>query len=330
MRTVAPRRALVTGTAGQDGSYLAELLLDAGYEVFGIVRREPPEGYANLEDVRDRLQLRQLDLLDVDAVTNVVAEWSPHEIYNLASSSFVPASWEQPVATAEFAAVSVTVLLEAIRLVDPEIRLYQASSSEIFGQPRDVPQTERTPLAPLSPYGVGKACGHFLVQSYRNRYRLHASSGILYNHESPRRPLEFLPRKVAHTAAAIKLGLQDELCLGDMNASRDWGYAGDYVRAMWMMLQQDEPDDYVIATGEPHTVLELVEAAFDHVGLDWAEYVRSDDSLRRDAAERHDVVGDASKARERFGWGPTVDFEKLVALMVDADLARLRAMAERV
>jgi len=252
----------------------------------------------------------------------------PTEVYNLAAPSFVPASWERPVETAEFAAVGATSMLEAIRAVDPGIRFYQASSSEIFGEPQEVPQTEETPLAPLTPYGVAKAYAHFSARSYRHRYGLYSCSGILYNHESPRRPLEFLPRKVAHGAAAISLGVQEEVVLGDLDARRDWGYAGDYVRAMWLMLQQDEPGDYVVASGESHAVRELVECAFSHVSLDWQEHVRVDPALQRGSAELHRLVGDASKARSRLGWEPEVDFTQLVHLLVDADLERLRARAD--
>jgi GDPmannose 4,6-dehydratase len=246
-------------------------------------------------------------------------------VYNLAAPSFVPASWRQPVATAEFAAVGATALLEAIRHVDPGIRFYQASSSEIFGEPREVPQSEETPLSPLTPYGIAKAYAHFVTRSYRRRYGLFACSGILYNHESPRRPPDFVPRKIAQAAAAITAGFQGELWLGDLDARRDWGYAADYVRAMWLMLQQPEPDDYVVATGVTHTVQELVELAFGHVGLDWNDYVHIDESLRRGKAELHDLVGDAAKAREQLGWAPSIEFEGLVHLLVDADLERLRA-----
>ncbi len=315
------RRALVTGIGGQDGSLLAELLLEQGYEVFGVVRRQA--AYENLEAVRDRVELLQADLLDQLSLVRALESCRPDEVYNLASVSFVPASWEQPVLTAEFAAVGVTTLLESIRRVDEGIRFYQASSSEIFGEPLETPQSESTPLSPLTPYGVAKAYGHFITGSYRRRYGLHASSGILYNHESPRRPLDFLPRKVAHGAAAIALGVEGELWLGDLSARRDWGYAADYVRAMWLILQQDDPGDYVIATGIAHSVEELVECAFTHVGLDWREYVHIDESLRRGRAELHDLVGDPTKAHESLGWSPTVTFEELVGLLVDAELARL-------
>ncbi len=321
---MAARRALITGIAGQDGSLLAELLLGEGYEVFGVVRRPASEQFDNLEAIRDRVELVEAALLDELSLVDALKTCRPHEVYNLASPSFVPMSWRQPVVTAEFAAVGVTALLESIRHVDPEIRFYQASSSEIFGEPREVPQNEETPLSPVTPYGVAKAYGHLIVRSYRKRYGLYACSGILYNHESPRRPLDFVTRKVAHAAAAISLGLAGELWLGDLDARRDWGYAGDYVRAMALMLRRDEPDDYLIATGVPHSVEELVELAFGRVDLDWREYVQIDESLRRGAAELHDLVGDASKARERLGWAPTVDFEGLVGLLVDADLERLR------
>ena len=318
------RRALITGIAGQDGSLLAELLLENGYEVFGVVRRAISEHFDNLETVRDRIELVQADLLDELSLVDALKTTRPHEVYNLASPSFVPMSWRQPVLTAEFAAVGVTALLESIRLVDPEVRFYQASSSEIFGEPREVPQAEETPLAPVTPYGVAKAYGHLIVRSYRKRYGLFACSGILFNHESPRRPTDFVPRKVARAAAAISLGLESDLWLGSLDARRDWGYAGDFVRAMWLMLQQEEADDYVISTGVPHSVRELVGLAFGHVGLDWQEYVHIDESLVRGVAELHDLVGDSSKARARLGWQTTLDFEGLVRLLVDADLERLR------
>jgi len=321
------RRALITGIGGQDGSYLAELLLDHGYEVFGIVRGGELDDYENLRGVRDRVRLLRANLLDAPGLTAALEESRPHEFYNLASVSFVPMSWDEPVLTAEFAAVGVTVILEAIRAVDPGIRFYQASSSEIFGEPRESPQTPHTPFDPLTPYGVAKAYGHMITRSYRRRYGLHASTGILYNHESPRRPLDFLPRKVARGAAEISLGLRDHLVLGDLEARRDWGYAPDYVRAMWLMLQQDEPEDYVVATGETHSVEQLVEAAFAHVGLDWRAHVRTDPSLVRGRAELHNLVGDPSQTRERLGWEPTVTFKELVGLLVDADLETLSPSA---
>jgi GDPmannose 4,6-dehydratase len=309
--------AIVTGAGGQDGSYLAELLLGRGYEVVGLVR-DVGRDYPNLAAVRDEVQLVQADMLDLEALSAVLRAHAPREVYNLASPSFVPRSWEYPVETAEFAAVGVTSLLEAIRAVDPTIRVYQASSSEIFGEPAETPQTESTPLGPVTPYGVAKAYGHFIIGSYRRRYGLHASGGILYNHESPRRPLDFLPSKVAHGVAAIAAGRDAELVLGDLDAQRDWGYARDYVEAMWRIVQQDESRDYVIATGELHSVRELVEAAFGHVGLDWREHVRVDESLKRGQAELHRLVGNASVAREQLDWSPSVSFEELVALLVDA------------
>jgi GDPmannose 4,6-dehydratase len=321
------RRALITGIGGQDGSYLAELLLEGDYEVIGLVRPGAPR-YDNLAGIEQRIELREADLLNQTSLAQALRASQPAEVYNLAAPSFVPASWEQPVQTAEFAAVGATSLLEAIRIVDPQIRFYQASSSEIFGDPAEVPQTEQTPLAPVTPYGVAKAYAHFSARSYRHRYGLFACSGIFYNHESPRRPLEFLPRKVAHGAAAISLGLRHELVLGDLDARRDWGYAGDYVRAMWMMLQQEEPDDYVVASGESHSVRELVQCAFAHVGLDWQDYVRVDPNLQRGAAELHRLVGNPSKARSELGWRPELDFTQLVHLLVDADLEQLRARAE--
>jgi GDPmannose 4,6-dehydratase len=312
-------RALITGIGGQDGSLLAELLLDKGYEVFGILRREAAD-YANLESIRERVVLLPADLLDQASLASALRESSATEVYNLASVSFVPASWDEPVRTAEFAAVGVTTLLEAIREVDPTVRFYQASSSEIFGEPQQVPQTEETPLSPLTPYGIAKAYGHLITRSYRGRYGLHASTGILYNHESPRRPPEFLPRKVSRAVAAVAAGVESELVLGDLDACRDWGYAGDYVQAMWLMLQQPEAGDYVIATGEARSVRELVEVAFEHVGLDYRAYVRTDPALMRGRAELHHLVGDASRARAQLGWSPTVTFRELMALLVAADI----------
>jgi GDPmannose 4,6-dehydratase len=318
------KRALITGIGGQDGSYLAELLLENGYEVVGLVRPSADRS-ENLAALEDQVELYEADLLHQTSLTQALRAANPDEVYNLAAPSFVPASWERPVETAEFAAVGATSLLEAIRIVNPSIRFYQASSSEIFGDPRETPQNEETPLAPVTPYGVAKAYAHFSARSYRQRYGLFACSGILYNHESPRRPLQFLPRKVAHGAAAISLGVEQELVLGDLDARRDWGYAKDYVRAMWLMLQQKAPDDYVVASGEDHSVRELVQCAFTHVGLDWQEYVRIDPALERGAAELHRLVGDPSKARDRLGWEPELDFTQLVRLLVDADVARLRA-----
>jgi GDPmannose 4,6-dehydratase len=290
-------RAIVTGAAGQDGSYLGELLAGRGYDVRGVDRGD-------------------VDLLDRAALAALLRDVEPAEVYNLASPSFVPASWEEPVEVVRLAAVGLTALLEAVREVDPAIRLFQASSAEVYGEPAETPQTERTSIRPLSPYGAAKAYGNFIVDAYRRRYGLHASCGILYNHESPRRPVDFLPSKVAHGVAAIAAGRQTELVLGDLDVRRDWGYAPDYVEAMSLMLQQDEPGDYVVATGELHTVQELVELAFVHVGLDWREHVRVDEALRR--GQDYRLVGDASKARERLGWKPSVTFEQLVALLVDA------------
>jgi GDPmannose 4,6-dehydratase len=318
------RRALITGIGGQDGSYLSELLLEAGYEVVGLVRPGAPH-YENLPGAEGGIELYEADLLNQTSLAQALRAARPTEVYNLAAPSFVPTSWERPVQTAEFAAVGATALLEAVRSVDASIRFYQASSSEIFGEPRETPQTEQTPPAPVTPYGVAKAYAHFIVHSYRRLYGVFACSGILYNHESPRRPLEFLPRKVAHGAAAISLGLQEELVLGDLDARRDWGYAGDYVRAMWLMLQQEQPDDYVIATGADHSVRDLVECAFARVGLDWQTHVRIDPALARGAAELHRLVGNSEKARLELGWQPEVDFTQLVHLLVDADLERLRA-----
>jgi GDPmannose 4,6-dehydratase len=310
-------RALVTGAGGQDGSYLAESLLERGYEVVGVVRNS-----SRALDHLEGVELVEVDLLDQAALAGVLRDHGPREVYNLASPSFVPRSWDHPVETAEFAAVGVTSLLEAVRAVDDGIRVYQASSSEIFGEPAEVPQSESTPLAPVTPYGVAKAYGHFIIGSYRRRYGLHASAGILYNHESPRRPESFLPSKVAHAVARIASGDTADLQLGDLDAQRDWGYACDSVEAMRLMLQQDEPGDYVIATGELHSVRELVEVAFSHVGLDWRDHVRVDESLKRGQAELHHLVGDASKAREQLGWKPSVTFEELVALLVDAAAAK--------
>ena len=317
------RRALITGIGGQDGSLLAGLLLEHGYEVYGVVRRAAAS-YPNIDLLRDRIELIEADLNDDRALVDALRRCQPHEVYNLASVSFVPMSWEYPVLTAQLAAVGATALLEAIREVDDSIRFYQASSSEIFGEPVESPQTEMTPLNPLTPYGVAKAYAHFITRSYRHRYGLHASCGILFNHTSPRQLLEFVPRKIANAAASIKLGLTSELRLGDLSARRDWGYADDYVRAQWLMLQQDEPDDYVIASGETHSVEELVACAFQRAGLDWHDYVRIDESLKRGRAELHDLVGRPDKARERLGWIPEIGFEQLVELLVDAELARLK------
>jgi GDPmannose 4,6-dehydratase len=316
------RRALITGITGQDGSYLAELLLDEGYEVFGMVRRSSTESFERVTHLADRLTLVQGDLLDQLSLDGVLRESRPHEVYNLAAQSFVPTSWRQPVLTAEFTAVGVTRMLEAIRSIDPSIRFYQASSSEMFGKVREVPQTESTPFYPRSPYGVAKAYGHFITVNYRESYDLFAVSGILFNHESPRRGLEFVTRKISDGVARIKLGLADELRLGNLEAKRDWGFAGDYVRAMWLMLQRDEPTDYVIATGLEHSVQDFVDAAFAHVGLDPEKHVVVDEQFLRPAEVDH-LVGDASKARKELGWEPKASFRELVEMMVDADLDRL-------
>jgi GDPmannose 4,6-dehydratase len=315
-------RALITGITGQDGSYLAELLLEKGYEVHGMVRRASTETFQRLEHIRDELVLHTGDLLDQRSLGDALRECQPDEIYNLAAMSFVAASWSQPVLTAEFTAVGVTRMLEAMREIAPEARFYQASSSEMFGMVREVPQTETTPFYPRSPYGVAKCYGHFITVNYRESYDLFACSGLLFNHESPRRGLEFVTRKATHGAAAIRLGLTDELRLGNLDAERDWGYAKDYVEAMWLMLQQDVPEDFVIATGEAHSVRRLIEIAFEHVGLDPAEHVRLDPRFLRPAEVEH-LVGDASKARERLGWEPRTSFEELVRLMVDSDLELL-------
>jgi len=316
------RRALVTGITGQDGSYLADLLLEKGYEVHGMVRRASTETFQRLEHCRDRLTLHTGDLLDQRSLGDVLRASEPHEIYNLAAMSFVAASWAQPVLTAEFSGLGVTRMLEAMRDVAPEARFYQASSSEMFGKVREVPQTETTPFYPRSPYGVAKAYGHHITVNYRESYGLFACSGILFNHESSRRGLEFVTRKVTHGAAAIKLGLQEELLLGNLDAERDWGYAKDYVEAMGLMLQQDEPDDFVIATGEAHSVRELVEVAFERAGVDPDKHVGTDPRYYR-PAEVDELVGDFSRAREQLGWEPRTSFRELIELMVDADLELL-------
>jgi GDPmannose 4,6-dehydratase len=317
-------RALLIGVGGQDGALLARQMLGEGYEVAGITRREPSLYSENLGDLLDRITFLDADLLDQASLERALLATRPTEVYNLAAPSFVPRSWDYPVRTAEFAAVGATSLLEAVRVTDPSIRVYQASSSEIFGEPAESPQTEATPLRPLTPYGVAKAYAHFIAGSYRRRYGMFVSCGILYNHESPLRPLEFIPRKVAAAAASISLGHASELVVGDLAARRDWGFAGDYVRAMWLMLQADEPGDFVIATGHSHSVEELVARAFARVDLDWREYVRVDPALLRGSAELHGLVGDATRAREILGWEPSVGFDELVDLMVDADLVRLR------
>ncbi|MBI4635699.1 MAG: GDP-mannose 4,6-dehydratase [Candidatus Rokubacteria bacterium] len=317
----SPKRALITGITGQDGSYLAEFLLGKGYTVFGMARRTSQENFGRIERIRDQVELKQADLLDQLSLIRTLEETRPHEVYNLAAQSFVPTSWSQPVLTGEFTALGVTRMLEAVRLVDPRIRFYQASSSEMFGKVRETPQTERTPFHPRSPYGVAKAYGHAITVNYRESYDLFACAGILFNHESPRRGPEFVTRKVTDGVARIKHGLARELRLGNLDARRDWGFAGDYVEAMWLMLQQDEPDDYVVATGESHSVQDLVELAFRCVGLAWEEYVVMDPALKR-PAEVDVLLGDASKARRKLGWTPRVRFPELVRTMVEADLTR--------
>ncbi|HVZ21605.1 MAG TPA: GDP-mannose 4,6-dehydratase [Vicinamibacterales bacterium] len=320
------KRALITGITGQDGSYLAELLLEKGYEVVGTVRRSSAPNLWRIEHLLDRITLKPADLLDQLSLLRVIDEVRPTEIYNLAAMSFVPASWDQPMLTGEFNAQGVTRLLDAIRQVDTSIRIYQASSSEMFGKVREVPQNETTPFYPRSPYGVSKVFAHYITINYRESYNLFAVSGMLFNHESPRRGLEFVTRKVTDGAARIKLGLADTLSIGNLDACRDWGFAGDYVRAMWLMLQQEKADDYVIATGVAHSVRDLIEIAFARVGLDWQKHVRVDAALLRPAEVEH-LLGDPSKARRELGWAPSVDFKQLVEMMVDADLARVGAKA---
>jgi GDPmannose 4,6-dehydratase len=319
---VSVPRALITGISGQDGSYLAELLLSKGYDVFGIVRGSPTARYENLDAIRDDLTLVQGDLLDQMTLLEAINRAEPDELYNLAATSFVPASWHQPVMTAQFTAVGVTAMLEAIRITNPGLRLYQASSSEIFGATTESPQSEHTPFCPRTPYGVAKLYGHLMLAAYRERYGMHLSSGIAYNHESPRRPPEFVTRKVTRAAAAIKLGLQDELRVGDLSATRDWGFAGDFVEAMWLMLQRDEGDDYVVATGVSRSVGELIAAAFAHVGLTPDDYVVVDPEFVR-PHEVVPLVGDPAKAVEQLGWSPRTPFADMIGAMVEADLARL-------
>ena len=318
---MAAKRALITGITGQDGSYLAELLLARGYEVFGLTRRLSTANYWRIEHLLERIELIPGDLLDQLSLIRVLERVRPHELYNLAAMSFVPASWDQPMLTGEFNSQGVTRVLEAVRVVDAGIRIYQASSSEMFGKVREVPQKESTPFYPRSPYGVSKVFAHYITVNYRESYNLFAVSGILFNHESPRRGLEFVTRKVTDGAARIKRGLASELKLGNLDAHRDWGFAGDYVLAMWKMLQQDKADDYVIATGESHSVRDLVEIAFARVDLDWQQFVKLDPALIRPAEVDH-LIGDASRAKSELGWAPSVDFKGLVEMMVDADLER--------
>ncbi len=315
--------ALITGVTGQDGSYLAEFLLEKGYDVIGMVRRTSTVNFDRIRHIQDRVEIVQGDLLDQVSLINILQQHRPDEVYNLAAQSFVPTSFTQPVLTGEFTAIGVTRMLDAIRIVDRHIRFYQASSSEMFGKVQETPQRETTPFYPRSPYGAAKVYGHWITVNYRESYNLFACSGILFNHESPRRGLEFVTHKISNAAARIKLGLQDELLLGNLDAQRDWGYAPDYVHAMWLMLQQDHPDDYVIATGETHSVREFCQAAFACVDLDWEQYVKVDPRFYR-PAEVDLLVGDASKARRVLGWQPSVTFNDLVRIMVEADLARLR------
>lgn len=315
------KKALITGVTGQDGSYLAELLLEKGYEVHGITRRSSTPNYDRIRGIVDDIELHQGDLLDQHSITSVVKDIKPDEVYNLAAQSFVPTSWSQPVLTGEFTALGVTRVLEAVRLAHPEARVYQASSSEMFGQVRQTPQSEETPFYPRSPYGVAKVYGHWITVNYRESYDMYAASGILFNHESPRRGLEFVTRKVTHAVARIKLGLQDKLYLGNMDSKRDWGYAPDYVEAMWLMLQQDTPDDYVIGTGKTWSIKQLVDIAFAAADLNLEEYVDSDPDLFR-PAEVDLLVADPSKAKEKLGWSPKTSFEDMIRIMVESDLER--------
>ena len=317
------KKALITGITGQDGSYLADFLLGKGYDVYGMVRRSSMEKFDRIDHIKNKIHIKQADLLDQYSIIKLLDEVQPDEVYNLAAMSFVPTSWNQPVLTAEFTAVGVTRMLEAVKAVNPRIRFYQASSSEMFGKVKEIPQSETTPFHPRSPYGVAKVYGHYLTVNYRESYDIFAVSGILFNHESPRRGLEFVTRKVTYNAAKIKLGLAEELRLGNLEAKRDWGYAGDYVKAMWLMLQQPEADDYVIATGETHSVKELVETAFSYLDLDYKEFVKTDEQFMR-PAEVDLLIGDSSKAKEKLGWEPEVNFEQLVKLMVDEDLKLLK------
>ncbi|PJF40487.1 MAG: GDP-mannose 4,6-dehydratase [Chloroflexi bacterium] len=320
---MATKRALITGITGQDGSYLAEFLLEQGYDVYGLVRRTSTLNFSRIDHIQDQIQLVSGDMLDQTSLTRTITAIQPDEIYNLAAQSFVQTSWDQPVFTGDVTGLGVTRILEAIRTVNPDIRFYQASSSEMFGKVREVPQKETTPFYPRSPYGVAKVYGHWITVNYRESFNIHATSGILFNHESPRRGLEFVTRKVSHHVARIKLGMTHELRLGNLEAERDWGFAGDYVRAMWMMLQNDEPDDYVIATGKTHSVERLVDIAFSCVDLDWHNYVVQDERFMR-PAEVDQLVGDPTKAKTTFGWEPEVTFENLVQMMVEADYQLLK------
>ena len=317
------KKALITGITGQDGSYLAEFLLAKDYEVYGMVRRSSTENFGRIEHIRDRIKFLQADLLDQFSIINAVKEANPDEIYNLAAQSFVPTSWDQPVLTGEFTGLGVTRILEAIRHVNKDIKFYQASSSEMFGKVQEIPQKETTPLYPRSPYGVAKTYGHYITINYRESYNIFGCSGILFNHESPRRGLEFVTRKVTYNAVRIKLGLQDVIYMGNLDAQRDWGFAGDYVEAMWMMLQHDKPDNFVIATGEAHSVQELVEIAFGYLNLDWKKHIKINPQLIRPAEVDH-LIGNYSKARKQLGWKPRVNFENLIKMMVDADYKLLK------
>lgn len=317
------KKALITGITGQDGSYLAEFLLEKGYQVIGMVRRTSTTNFDRIRHIQDRLTLVQGDLLDQTSLVDIMKEYQPDEIYNLAAQSFVPTSWKQPVLTGEFTALGVTRMLEAMRMVVREARFYQASSSEMFGKVREVPQNEHTPFYPRSPYGVAKVYGHWITVNYRESYGLFACSGVLFNHGSPRRGLEFVERKVSHGAARIKLGVAEELYMGNLESERDWGFAGDYVKAMWLMLQQDQPEDFVVASGETHSVRRLLEIAFGLLDLDYRDYVRVDQRLIR-PADVDQLVGDATKAREELGWKPEVTFEELIRMMVEADLNLLK------
>jgi GDPmannose 4,6-dehydratase len=319
---MANKRALITGITGQDGSYLAEFLLNKGYEVFGLVRRTSTVNFERIKHIQDNIELISGDLLDQNSLINAIKESNPDEIYNLASQSFVPTSWKQPVFTGEATALGVARVLEAIRAVNLKIKFYQASSSEMFGKAREVPQTEKTQFYPRSPYGVAKLYGHWIAVNYRESYNIFCCSGILFNHESPRRGLEFITRKVTNAAAKIKLGLSNELRLGNLDAKRDWGFTGDYVRAMWLMLQQDKPDDYVISTGITHSVRDLVQIAFDYVNLNWKDYVIVDPKFVR-PAEVELLLGDSTKALKKLGWAPETSFEELIKMMIDADLERI-------
>jgi len=319
---MSKKTALITGITGQDGSYLAELLLTKGYRVVGMVRRASTENFERIDHLKDKIELRQGDLLDQSSLTSLIEQIEPTEVYNLAAQSFVPTSWEQPVLTSEFTAVGVTRVLEAIRKVNSKIKFYQASSSEIYGKVRETPQTELTAFHPRSPYGVAKAYGHYITVNYRESYNMFAVSGILFNHESPRRGLEFVTKKVTDAASKIKLGLQNELRMGNLDSKRDWGFAGDYVKAMWLMLQQPTPEDFVISSGKTHTVRELVETAFERVGLDYSKYVVLDPKFIR-PAEVDLLIGDSSYAKKKLGWAPEVSFKELIHMMVDADMERL-------